>query len=79
MKQIREGDIVARVSYQLDIIFVVKRLLYTKHGIIAILNGVTVRVQADAPIEDLQLLDKTQIKEKTSIAENHFLSKIARK
>lgn len=58
MKTIKKGDIVARKSYNKDVIFVVDLLIDNK---IAILTGVTTRLKADSPIDDLEIVDKREI------------------
>lgn len=61
MREIKKGDIVTRNSYGNDIVFAVKRILKLNNDTkIAILKGIDVRVEADAPIEDLKLLDKEE-------------------
>ena len=63
MQEIKKGDAVTRNSYGNDIIFIVKRILkLTDKRQIAILKGINVRVEADAPIEDLKLVGKDEIK-----------------
>ena len=53
MREIKKGDIVSRNSYKNDIMFEVKRILkLVNEKKIAILKGIDVRVEADAPIED---------------------------
>ena len=61
MKKIRKGDIVGRISYGKDILFIVNRILECNDRKIAILKGLTLRIEADAPIEDLVIMDKTRI------------------
>ena len=58
LKMIKKGDIVARISYHKDVIFVVDLVIDNK---IAILTGVTTRLKADSPIEDLELINKKEI------------------
>ena len=58
MKTIKKGDIVARRSYQKDVIFVVDMVIDDE---IAILTGITTRLKADSPIEDLELVDKKEL------------------
>lgn len=58
MKTIKNGDIVARKSYNKDVIFIVD--MVTNNNI-AILTGITTRLKADSPIEDLELIDKEEI------------------
>ena len=58
---IKKGDIVARISYGKDIIFVVDKIIKSKNENIAILNGLTIRITADAPISELEYVDKKKI------------------
>ena len=51
--QIKKGDIVGRVSYNSDILFFVHKILEKR----AILKGINIRIEADAPIEDLRKID----------------------
>ena len=57
---IREKDIVARKSYGKDVIFVVDMVIKNK---IAILTGLTTRLQADAYIDDLEVVNKKEVEE----------------
>lgn len=64
MKRIKKGDIVSRNSYQNDILFYVEKIIKTENrGKVAILKGVTIRIEADAPIDDLELPNESRIKE----------------
>lgn len=66
MRKIKKGDIVGRISYGKDIIFIVERIIKSKENQeIAILKGIAVRIQADSPIEDLELIGPKQV-------ENHL-------
>ena len=58
MNQIKKGDVVGRKSYGKDIAFIVKNIIKTKNGNIAILRGVIERIEADSPIEDLEKISK---------------------
>ena len=61
MREIKKGDIVSRISYKNDIMFEVKRILkLVNEKKIAILKGIDVRVEADAPIEDLQIISREE-------------------
>lgn len=62
MKKINKGDIVGRKSYKKDVIFTVKNIIETRNGKIAILKGITKRVEADCIIEDLELIQKEELK-----------------
>ena len=62
MEKIKKGDIVARKSHNQDILFSVENILRSSCGIqIAILKGITIRIVADAYIDDLVLLDTKEI------------------
>ena len=62
MNDIKKGDIVGRKSYGKDIIFYIKNIIDTKKGKIALLRGITKRVEADSKLEDLELIDKERIR-----------------
>ena len=58
MEKIKKGDIVARKSNNLDILFSVERIIKSSNGRkIAILKGITIRIVVDAYLEDLVILD----------------------
>ena len=54
MKKIKRGDIVGRISYNKDVLFIVQRIINEEF---VILKGITVRIEADAPIKDLELIN----------------------
>ncbi len=58
MEKIKKGDIVARKSYGCDILFFVHKIITSSNGIaIVILKGITIRIIADAPLDDLLMID----------------------
>lgn len=64
MEKIKKGDIVGRISYGKDIIFSVKRIMKSHSGEkIAILKGITERIEADSYLEDLYLIRKEEAEE----------------
>lgn len=74
MKKIKKGDIVGRISYKKDIIFIVDRILKLKDNVeIAILKGLTLRIKADSPIEDLEIIDKRIVKSNVKSIEDKIL------
>lgn len=77
MREIKKGDIVSRDSYDNDIIFSVERImkLSTKRKI-ALLKGLDVRVEADAPIEDLQIVSKEEQMRREKELEERIINKI---
>ena len=64
MSQIKKGDIVGRKSYGKDIIFVVNSIINIQKKKIAILKGLIERIEADSEIEDLELIDKIEVRKK---------------
>ena len=58
MKKIKNGDIVGRISYNKDIIFLVKDIR-NKNKVI--LEGVFERIIADSNINDLEIIDEKKI------------------
>ena len=63
MEKIKKGDIVGRISYGKDILFLVKRIINLKNGRrIAILKGITERIEADSYINDLYLISEKDVK-----------------
>ena len=75
MKKIKKGDIVGRISYGKDILFVVDRLINLKkeNTQIAILKGLTMRIKADSFIDDLEVIDKRIVKSNVQSIENRIL------
>jgi hypothetical protein len=52
---IKNGDIVARKSYNKDILFVVDRIIrMVDNTSLVILKGLTLRIEADAPLRRLR-------------------------
>lgn len=65
MYKIKKGDIVGRISYGKDILFTVENIIKRLDGKqIAILKGIILRIEADADIEDLELIEKKQVQNK---------------
>lgn len=58
---IKKGDIVVRKSYGKDIIFKVVKIIKSNNSQIAILKGVTIRIEADASVADLEIAQKQRI------------------
>ena len=76
MNKIRKGDIVGRKSYGKDIIFVVKNIINTSKGAMAILTGVVDRIEADSKIEDLEIIEKKYIKKEMKRLDEKLSNKI---
>lgn len=59
--QVKSGDYVVRHSYQRDIVFRVKQIFRDENGeLSAVLKGVAIRLLADAPLKDLEALDRNE-------------------
>ena len=52
----RKGDIVGRISYGKDIVFVINRIIKCQNEDVAILKGLITRIEADSPLDDLELI-----------------------
>lgn len=62
MERIKKGDIVGRISYGKDILFVVDKIIKCSNKkSFAILKGLTMRIIADSPLEDLEIMEKEKI------------------
>ena len=71
MSKIKKGDIVTRNSYNNDIVFHVENIIKQKNASpIAILKGVTLRIEASAYIEDLKLVDQDDVNRELERFEN---------
>lgn len=60
--KVKKGEYVTRKSYGNDIVFVVDRIINLKDGnALAILKGVTFRVEADAPLQDIEKVYESRV------------------
>ena len=68
------GDIVVRKSYKGDIIFRIEQIIEKDNGQkVAVLKGISTRLMADAPFEDLVLFEKITLEEQMKkLAEKEF-------
>jgi len=75
--KIKKGDIVGRISYGKDILFTVENIIKSPEGKqVAILKGLILRIEADANIEDLVLIEKQQVQSNMRSLENKIEDKI---
>lgn len=74
MPQIKLGDIVARKSYNYDVLFRVVRI----NGDVADLVGITVRIVADAPIYDLKIISEPEKLRRLSEIEKNSRTRLNR-
>lgn len=59
---IRKGDIVGRKSYGKDVFFIVDNILKTRlNNEFAVLKGLNIRIMADSPIDDLEIINKRDV------------------
>ena len=80
MKNVKKGDNVVRISHGKDIIFEVKKIIKLNDRTkIAILKGITERIEVDSDIRDLILLDKNTTQEKLSRFNQNLELKIEEK
>lgn len=62
MNRIKKGDYVSRQSYENDLFFRVEKILKLNNGEeIALLKGLTIRIEADSPIQDLNKVSNEQL------------------
>lgn len=59
---IKKGDIVGRKSYGKDIFFIVDKILRTRlNNEFAVLKGLNIRIMADSPVDDLEVINKQDV------------------
>lgn len=63
MSNFKKGDIVSRISYKNDVLFSIEYIIKNNNVEIAILKGIDIRIKADAPVEDLQIVEKQEVKQ----------------
>lgn len=74
---LKKGDIVGRISYGKDILFVIEKIIKTSNGNkFAILKGLTVRIEADAPLEDLELINRKDVRNNIKILDENIQKRI---
>ena len=77
--QIKKGDIVGRYSYNSDILFFVDEIIEKENkNFIAILKGLNIRIEADAPINDLRVINIEQAEKFVRSVENNFYNQISK-
>lgn len=77
MSKFRKGDIVGRISYNKDVIFEITKIIKTSsNNEICILKGITERIVADSPPEDLEIMDKSIVSKKIKSVEEKIENRI---
>lgn len=74
--RIKKGDIVGRKSYGKDILFKINNIVKRTDEDVAILDGITKRIEADSKISDLEKISKREIKEKLKEINENIKKKI---
>jgi len=74
MPNFNVGDIVARKSYNYDVLFRVGRV----YGDMVDLIGITVRIIADAPVYDLKLVSPDEVNKRMRIIDKNTSSRLSR-
>lgn len=77
MGKFKKGDIVGRISYHKDVLFEITKIIKTSNNKeIMILKGITERIEADSPKEDLELMDKRIVEERIRKLEDKMSNRI---
>lgn len=77
MRKVKKGDIVGRKSYGKDILFTVEKIIDRKNEKpVAILKGLILRIEADALLDDLVIMETQQIENNMRNLENRLEDKI---
>ena len=76
MNSIKKGNYVSRKSHQNDIIFLVDKIITKNNQKIAILTGIIERVEADSPLEDLQVVDKKIVRDTLKLLDKKIRNRL---
>ena len=77
MNKLKKGDIVGRISYNKDVLFEIARIIKTSSNKkIMILKGITERIEADSPEEDLEIINKRVIEDRIKKIEKKLNKRI---
>lgn len=77
MSKFKKGDIVGRISYDKDVIFEICNIIKTSNSKeIVILKGITERIEADSPVEDLEIMDKRVVEARINKLEEKISTRI---
>ena len=75
--KVKKGDVVARISYGKDILFVIDRIIRLKNGdSYAILKGLTIRIEADAPLNDIKKVEEKRVTNSEKTIEDILIERI---
>ena len=76
MKKIKKNDKVIQKSYGKDLIFKVTNIINTKDGEIAVLKGITERVQLNSLVEELEVIDRNVVTNAVKEWDNKIESRV---
>lgn len=77
MGNFKKGDIVGRISYNKDVLFEITKIIGTSNNKrIMILKGITERIEADSPEEDLEIVDKRIVEDRIKTLEKKMENRI---
>lgn len=77
MSQFKKGNIVGRISYNKDVLFEITNIIKTSNNKkIIILKGITERIEADSPEEDLEIMNKRIVEDKIKKLEDKMEKRI---
>ena len=77
MSNFKKGDIVGRKSYNKDVLFEITKIIKTSNNKkIMILKGITERIEADSPEEDLEIINKRIIEDRIKNLEEKMTNRI---
>ena len=77
MSNIKKGDIVGRKSYGKDVFFIVDKILKTRlNNEFAILKGLNIRIMADSPVDDLEIISRQDVLNSIKISETNIEERI---
>lgn len=77
MSKFKKGDIVGRISYNKDVLFEITKIIKTSNNKeIMILKGITERIEADSPSEDLEIMDKRVVEDRIKKLEDKMSNRI---
>ena len=79
MNKLKKGSIVGRISYNKDVLFEITKIIQTSNKKqFAILKGITKRIEADSPLEDLEIIDKRTVNSEIRMLEEKMSNRIDR-
>lgn len=78
MEKIKKGDIVGRLSYGKDVLFKVEKVKKNNEEKLVILKGLTERIEADSPIDDVEIIEEKIISENIRKLDRHLENRIKR-